>query len=196
MLITANTAVVKQRVFKRSLHKGFTLVELFIIIVIAGIIASIGVPSFGNLIRDQRLNTQSSDIAGAINLARIEALNRGQAVFVSAVNSAGSSNEWGPGFRVWFDLAGSPAGFNNESLEQIYLFSALNSALTLDVEDSDATPNETITFIQFNSRGNLNVTPTAPIVATLCDSSSANEVGRTVTTAPSGQVKIENVTCS
>ena len=51
-------------------QNGFTLVELMIGLAIAAIVLSIGVPSFGDLMRNNRMTTQVNELVGALNLAR------------------------------------------------------------------------------------------------------------------------------
>lgn len=80
--------------------RGFSLVEVLITIVIAAIILGIGVPSFRNLIINNRIVSQTNEIIGVISIARSEAIRKNTSVSlcrVSANNSsscAGSSATW------------------------------------------------------------------------------------------------------
>lgn len=79
--------------------RGFTLIEMMITIVIVGILASLALPAFGQLIASQRLKTASFDLQSALILARGEALKRKAAV---SVDKSVSSGAWGDGWRVVF----------------------------------------------------------------------------------------------
>lgn len=62
------------RLRARCRARGFTLVELMITVVVAGILAMLAVPSFHRLIISNRLTTAASGMSNAINLARLDAI--------------------------------------------------------------------------------------------------------------------------
>lgn len=47
-----------------KLQNGFTLVELMIVVVIVGILASIGIPAYGNYVLRGKLTEASTELAG------------------------------------------------------------------------------------------------------------------------------------
>ena len=61
---------------------GFTLIELMITVAMAAIVLTLGVPSFQEIIRNNRLATQTNAFVGALSLARSEAVKRGVRVTV------------------------------------------------------------------------------------------------------------------
>jgi type IV fimbrial biogenesis protein FimT len=60
----------------RTAVRGFTLVELMVVLVIASILAGAAVPSFTALAKSLRLSTASSNLFQSILLARSEAAKR------------------------------------------------------------------------------------------------------------------------
>jgi type IV fimbrial biogenesis protein FimT len=60
--------------------RGFTLVELMVTVFIAAILFAIAIPSFRQMIANNRLATQANELIGALNYARSEAITRNRGV--------------------------------------------------------------------------------------------------------------------
>ncbi len=56
--------------------RGVTLVELMIIIVVIGILATIAIPSFQEIIRRNQIASQNNELVALIHMARNEAIRR------------------------------------------------------------------------------------------------------------------------
>lgn len=76
---------------------GFTLIELLVTVALIAILAVIAVPSFTQVIRDNRLTTQTNNLTSALQYARAEAARRGVAV---TVTPQGADDDWGEGWIV------------------------------------------------------------------------------------------------
>lgn len=76
-------------------NHGFTLLELMITLAIMAIMLSWAVPGFQEIIRQNRLTTETNELVTALNLARSEAIKRGRPVTVTA-----DGGGWGAGFTV------------------------------------------------------------------------------------------------
>lgn len=77
------------------MSRGFTLIELMVVITIAGVMLGIGVPSFKNFIAGQRVKTAAGDFSTAAIYARSEAIKRNAEV--GLVAAAGG---WKDGWSV------------------------------------------------------------------------------------------------
>ena len=87
---------------------GFTLLELMIAISVAGVLMALAVPSFKDMIRNTRLTTYTNELVTALNLARSEAIKRGQQVVVSKTGA-----NWENGWQVFVDVDRSTAAKTN-----------------------------------------------------------------------------------
>ncbi|HHQ69378.1 MAG TPA: prepilin-type N-terminal cleavage/methylation domain-containing protein [Halothiobacillaceae bacterium] len=76
-------------------QSGFNLIELMVAIVVLGVILAVGIPSFGNLIENNRITATTNDVVTALNMARSEAVKRGTSV---EFNKTG--NDWSDGWQV------------------------------------------------------------------------------------------------
>lgn len=110
--------------------KGFTLIELMVTLVVLAIAIGLAVPSFAELIRNNRADAQSGAVVDALSLARSEAIKRGTTVVVLPT----TGTNWNAGWRV---EVGS---------EVLRTFQALEGATLV---------GGPATGVQFNSRGQL-----------------------------------------
>lgn len=79
----------------RRCGKGFSLVELMVVIAILAVAASVAVPSFTRMIATQRLSSAAADIHSAFLQARSLAISRNESV--AAVPAA---DGWAAGWTV------------------------------------------------------------------------------------------------
>jgi type IV fimbrial biogenesis protein FimT len=101
--------------------RGFTLVELMVTVTIVGIVASLGVPSFLEMINQNRATSLANELAASLNLARSEAIKRGLRVTVcksaniseTAANVVCSTTtSWQNGWLIFVDNKGTPGTYD------------------------------------------------------------------------------------
>lgn len=107
---------------------GFTLLELLIVIAIAGILASMALPSLRSLLLNQRVRAGTEELHASISLARSEAAMRGLSDTISVVPTDTSvTKDWAKGWTVTATTAGILKTFQAKKNIQI---TGPNSALT------------------------------------------------------------------
>lgn len=87
-------------------QSGVTLLELMVVLAIAAILLTIGIPSFASLAQSSRLSTATNELLAALHLARSEAIKRSaRAVICSSASGAACANsgDWDQGWLVFHD---------------------------------------------------------------------------------------------
>lgn len=90
-------------------QRGFNLLELMVGITVLSVLLGVGVPSFIDMIRNNRLAQQANEFVGALSYARSEAAKRGFRVSACPANGAvcsGGTN-WDTGILVFTDDTGT-----------------------------------------------------------------------------------------
>ncbi|WP_194269993.1 GspH/FimT family pseudopilin [Candidatus Methylospira mobilis] len=105
---------------------GFTLIELLATLAVMGIVLSIGIPSYHELIRSNRLTTQINEFSSSLNLARSEAIRRGIRVTVRK-----HGDEWESGWQIFTDLSNNGLFDESSGDELLRQHDALAGGYTL-----------------------------------------------------------------
>ena len=83
---------------------GFTIVELMVALAVLAILATVTAPSYSNLIRESRVNSQASEIINLLRLARSEAMSHKTDTFVCGFITSGDKaqciTDYSGGIRV------------------------------------------------------------------------------------------------
>ena len=73
---------------------GFTLTELLVVLAVAGILATMAVPSFKSLIQSQRVKNAGFELYSSLALARNEAIKRNSDVTIATTTNANGEPGW------------------------------------------------------------------------------------------------------
>ncbi len=84
--------------------KGFTLIELLTIVAIVGILASITMPRFIDIVNNNRMATQFNELITSLSYARSEAIKRNMSVTVCKSDDGNAcGGDWHNGWLVFVD---------------------------------------------------------------------------------------------
>lgn len=81
-------------------HRGVTVLELMLTVLVLAIVLAFGAPSFANLIKDNRIEARISEFATDLAFARSEAIKRRAKIEISAVNLQAQSASWSNGWII------------------------------------------------------------------------------------------------
>ena len=86
-----------------KLSSGFTLIEMMVVIMIVGILASLAAPSFTNAFDRYRVSSAVDEFNTTLQFARVEAIRSGRQVVIRR-NVGCPVGNWGCGWTVFQDL--------------------------------------------------------------------------------------------
>ena len=78
-----------------AFHKGFTAVEVMVVVLILAIIAAFAAPAMNQLIRTQKVRSAAYDIFADLTYARSEAIARGHDVEMASPGGKDWATGWG-----------------------------------------------------------------------------------------------------
>ena len=87
-------------------QQGFTLIELLVTIAIVGILATIGIPAFKDMVDRTRVTTATNSFITEIQYTRSEAIKRGVSVTIctsTTYTGCSGSDNWANGWIVKVD---------------------------------------------------------------------------------------------
>jgi len=150
-------------------QRGFTLMELMVVLAVVGVIMGLAVPNFGVYIRNSRLTGAANDLLGSITLARTEAIKRQVPVAVCATddpNAPTPTCSGGPftAWVVWVDADNDWIPDNNVNEPVLDRHPVLDASLTVQ---SDNDGRVKYLFTGFAAPISGGITPTANVA--MCD---------------------------
>jgi type IV fimbrial biogenesis protein FimT len=169
-----------KQLFTKNTQAGFTLIELLMTLAVASIIMTQAIPSFSNMINENRLITQTNDLVADINLARSEAVTRGiqvvlcrsklpRAITPTCGGAGSTAQTWTTGWLVYAESDGT-TGFDSTDETLIRIGHPADSVITVM---SDSTAD---TSLAYNADG----TASSSAVFAICDSSGGTTTGRQI----------------
>ena len=160
--------------------KGFTIIELLIVLTIVGIFGMIAVPGFLQTIQDNRLTAQANDMLGVLYFARSEAIKLHDDVVVCKSNDGATcvaGADWEDGWLIVHDI-----DTDNDGVDDTDVIIRVGDGL-----DGGNEMYAALTSVVFSSRGLANAVETWQI----CDSRGTSEA-KAVVLSRSGRARISD----
>lgn len=163
--------------------RGFTLIELMIVVAVAAVLAVVMVPGLREFVQNNRLAGQSNEFLTSLMLARSEALKRGQPVSVChSADGSSCGGSWADGWIVFTDDAASGAAPVVD--EVLRITGGLDGGSQLTGPD----------YLRFLPSGRLENAGVQNFSLTIPD--CYGEHARTIQVVPTGRAAVDRVNCT
>ncbi|ARD21608.1 MULTISPECIES: GspH/FimT family pseudopilin [Shewanella] len=171
---------------KKGLTNGFTLVELLITLVVAGVLIAVAVPSLTYLYESSRSRAATNSLESALVFARNQAVSFGRRVSVCPGDGSGCTSNWIDGVAIFID--DDQNGIKDNNTDVLRFIDAFN--------DDDFIKTSSSSLITFNTDGLVSGSTAQTI--TYCPGSTDSAYSKQVSLSASGRVQVitENVNCT
>ena len=182
-------------------NSGFTLVELIVTLAIASILFGFAAPNFQEMILNNRIRSDTDELASILILARSEAVKRKTNVRICRRNTSqtclANNWKWSNGFLMWVDLDddGTFDG-GDELLKDIQPspnISIYAKKGNVDIGEVAYTPRGT--SFGYNTSGTADQSSSTTIDFRICDAARQNETGREIDIGRTGRTKTTMKSC-
>lgn len=157
------------------------MIELLVALAILAIIAMFAAPNMSDMVRSNRVQSQARELAGALSMARSEAVSRGRFVAICrSANGTSCGGTWSDGWLVFVDGTTAGAVDAGDTVLRVYGGIGDNSLTVVN----DATPPVAQNFVRFDRNGFSNQKLTFKI----CDAGGDVRHARAVLMENTGRV--------
>jgi len=135
--------------FKSKASRGFTLLEILVVLSITAIIVAFATPSFMNIMANNRVAAASSELLLTLNMAKNEAIKTGQSTILCKSSDASQcdiNTTWNTGWLLFNDLNNDRQVDDGDKI--IRTHGTVETSLNFNFYTGN--------YVRFNSSGQLN----------------------------------------
>ncbi|MDO3384884.1 GspH/FimT family pseudopilin [Gilvimarinus sp. SDUM040013] len=175
---------------------GFTLLELVLTMLTVGVLVAIATPSMVTLIKNNRSDALAEELSVALQIARTEAIKRGERVSLCGANAAMTDcgGNWTDGWLVVTDNATTDGAAAVVVGEVIAQFGEPHEDSVISADNNGA-----VSFVRYTSLGELarigGLNNTAPIVFTAYMEGCTGARQRQITVGVAGMMNVSKSEC-
>lgn len=171
-------------------QRGLTLIELMITLAVLAVIVGIAVPSFNNMVQNNRSLSLGEDLASALNFARSEAIKRGARVTLCgstdgiACNGTWTNNWIAVVDTATTDNAAAPVVANAAAVLRFWDAPKNNATLTGTQGGANTS------FVRFTRQGKLGRSASGEVKLNVSFSGCSSNAGREITVGIAGMLNM------
>lgn len=173
--------MIRSRLENSSKIKGYTMIEMLIVVALLGILIALALPDLSDTVESANTNSQIKVMLTTLNLARSEAIKRGDNVAICASDDGADcdADTWSDGWIIFHDANGDANGDTGsidvgDTVIRVY-----------DSLGADSTMTFTVDLFEYNSLGFSDTGGTQTFL--LCPASGNANNARSIVVGPSGR---------
>jgi len=150
-------------------QRGYTLIELMLTLTVLSVLLGLAIPSFRDMVRNNRITAQTNEFVGSLNFARSEALKRSNPVTACASDDGATcsgDNDWSTGWVVFADVNAN--GLLDNAEVALQTWPAIDGGITLSAT--------TRPFVRFGATGVSSGSETFALLKPGCTGNFAREI--------------------
>jgi prepilin-type N-terminal cleavage/methylation domain-containing protein len=186
---------------KKAMKKGFTLVELVIVIAVIAILSAILIPTFGNVISDARRTSAQTEARNAMNNFQIAANENGSdtfnwtdgyAIVLSNRSTVGTITSTDATANTAITVSDGDKGWNAKNVQYIFKYTTIGGLEAMDKNSGiDFSTLTGETYAQLSSvMANANTKVISSTGIYLLDGAVENVTGTAPATSANIKVKV------
>lgn len=181
--------------------KGFTLIELMIVLIIGGVITALGVPTFLDTIDRNRLKNVAETLRSDLELMKFESIKRSAAVFLSIRNDNVAAGTWCYGFSQGANCDCNATSCTLDNVQRVISYTGSKGVVITAPATASPTP---FSFTIEQIRGQVALSAALPNNRIRLTSARGKELdievstlGRFIICSPSGNTNVKGYpTCT
>ena len=141
---------------RRAAQRGFTLIEVLVVLVLLAVMLALAAPSFMSFQRNSELTATANSFLAALSAARAEAMKRQLRAFVIPGDGSSASTDWSTGWTVFVDVDSNATGAPLPSSADLVISRQAALPSTVAVNTSAATTGFAdggVNYAMFNGSG-------------------------------------------
>ena len=136
---------------KKTHEKGFTLLELMVVVAMITILAGLSIPNLNQWVQKQKLSKNARDILGVMQEAKAHAIEVGIPVVVGFSNGVGAAG-------TFTSFEDPNRNFIKDAKEKILCFGCVNKSVEITISSfettsTDSTNTKKVSYTCFNGMG-------------------------------------------
>lgn len=174
--------------------RGFTLLELMVALTVAAILFGVGVPSFVDMVRNNRAAANVNELSAAFAIARSESARRGINVTVCrSTDGLACGADWAAGWIAFVDTAATDTAAPPVVGQVLRVWGAMSGNAAVTTRAAGAAAD--VAWVRFRPRGGVFTGTAMPLTLVIALAGCSGDQQRTLELNTVGRTNVRRTVC-